>query len=81
MQHRRDGRHWLLEIVGFWTPQYVERKLALLRAARLGNLILCVDEARSCAEAKVSASTRVIAFCRRIDAAAVLRLIEAERGG
>ncbi|HJW68758.1 MAG TPA: DUF790 family protein [Candidatus Binatia bacterium] len=81
LQHRRDGRRWLVEIVGFWTPQYVERKLALLRAARLGNLILCVDEARSCAEAKVSASTRVIAFCRRIDAAAVLRLIEAERGG
>ena len=81
LQHRRNGRRWLLEIVGFWTPQYVERKLALLRVARLGNLILCVDEARSCADAKVSTSTRVIPFRRRIDAAAVLRLIEAERGG
>ena len=80
LQHRRDGRRWLVEIVGFWTPQYVERKLALLRAARLGNLILCVDEARSCAEAKVSAATRVIPFRRRIDAAAVMRVIEGERG-
>jgi prevent-host-death family protein len=60
LQHRRDGTRWLLEIVGFWTPQCVERKLALLRVARLGNIILCVDEARSCADAKVSASTRVI---------------------
>jgi uncharacterized protein len=80
LQHRHDGRRWLLEIVGFWTPQYVERKLALLRVARLSNLILCVDEARSCAEAMVSASTRVVPFRRRIDAVAVMRLIDGERG-
>jgi uncharacterized protein len=79
LQHRRDGRRWFLEIVGFWTPQYVKRKLALLRVARLGNLILCVDEARGCAEGKVSVSTRIIPFRRRIDAVAVMRLIEGER--
>jgi predicted nuclease of restriction endonuclease-like RecB superfamily len=80
LEHRRDGRRWFLEIVGFWTPQYVERKLALLRAARLGNLILCVDEARSCADAEVWASTRVIPFRRRIDAVAVMRVIDGEPG-
>jgi predicted nuclease of restriction endonuclease-like RecB superfamily len=80
LQHRHDGRRWLLEIVGFWTPQYLERKLALLRLARLSNLILCVDEARSCAEAVVSVSTRVVPFRRQIDALAVMRLIDGERG-
>ncbi|MGH7320920.1 MAG: DUF790 family protein, partial [Candidatus Rokuibacteriota bacterium] len=32
LQHRRDpGRRWLLEVMGFWTPDYVARKLALYR--------------------------------------------------
>jgi hypothetical protein len=34
LHHRRDAaRRWLLEIVGFWTPDYVARKLALYRSA------------------------------------------------
>ena len=76
LRHRGDGRRWLLEIVGFWTPEYVERKLALVGAARLGNLILCIDAARNCAEANLPPSTRIISFRRRIEARAVLRLIE-----
>src|SRR2546427_5183295 len=35
LRHRADGRRWLVEIVGFWTRDYVERKLALLRVAGL----------------------------------------------
>src|SRR5262245_25213912 len=35
LQHRADPtRRWLLEIAGFWTPDYVARKLALYRSAR-----------------------------------------------
>src|SRR5262249_42097189 len=50
LQHRYDpSRRWLLEIVGFWTPGYVEQKLARYRAAGLENLILCIDEQRGCA--------------------------------
>ncbi len=47
LRHRLDpARAWLVEIVGFWTPDYLSRKLAGLRAARIPNLILCVDEER-----------------------------------
>ena len=36
LEHRADpGRRWLVEIVGFWTPDYVARKLALYRQARV----------------------------------------------
>jgi predicted nuclease of restriction endonuclease-like RecB superfamily len=36
LQHRLDpSRRWLLEIVGFWTPEYLARKLASYRAAGL----------------------------------------------
>ncbi len=77
LQHRSNPvRRWLLEIVGFWTPDYVARKLARYRNARLSNLILCVDEDRNCAEADLPSRALVVRFRRRVDASAVLRLIE-----
>jgi hypothetical protein len=78
LQRRSDpGRRWLLEIVGFWTPDYVARKLALYRTARISNLILCIDEARNCAEADLPLGALVVRFRRRVDPAAVLRAIRA----
>jgi predicted nuclease of restriction endonuclease-like RecB superfamily len=71
------ARRWLLEIVGFWTPDYVARKLARYRSARLSNLILCIDEDRNCANADLPANARVVRFRRRVDPAAVLRQIDA----
>lgn len=38
----QDGREALVEIVGFWTPEYLETKLRKLRAAGPNNLILVV---------------------------------------
>jgi hypothetical protein len=77
LQHRFDPTsRWLLEIVGFWTPDYVARKLVLYRNARLSNLILCIDEQRNCAEADLPSGARVVRYRRRVDAAAVLRIIE-----
>ena len=77
VQHRSNpARRWLVEIVGFWTPDYVKRKLALYRSARLSNLILCIDEGRNCAEEDLPTGVSVVRYRRRLDAAAVLRLIE-----
>lgn len=77
LQYRSDpGRRWLLEIVGFWTPDYVARKLALYRRARLPNLILCIDEGRNCADVDLPRGALVVKFRRRVDAAAVLRVVE-----
>ena len=76
LQHRSNpARRWLLEIVGFWTPDYVARKLARYRSARLSNLILCIDESRNCADADLPPEALVIRFRRRVDAAAVLRIV------
>ena len=76
LHHRRDaGRRWLLEIVGFWTSDYLARKLAQYRSAHLSNLILCVDEDRNCTEGDLPAKALVVRFRRRVDAAAVLKLI------
>ena len=76
LHHRHDAaRRWLVEIVGFWTPDYVARKLALYRSARLSNLILCIHEARNCAAADLPPGALVVRFRRRLDAATVLRLV------
>lgn len=75
--HRRDpARRWLLEIVGFWTADYVRRKLAHLRAARVPRLIVCLDAARDCGDRPLPPECPVLRFRRRIDPADVLRIIE-----
>jgi len=77
LQHRSDSRRrWLLEIVGFWTPDYLARKLTLYRSARLSNLILCIDEDRNCAEADFPSGALVVGFRRQVDAATVVRVVE-----
>ncbi len=81
LRHRLDpARAWLVEIVGFWTPDYLSRKLAGLRAARIPNLILCVDEKQQCSEADLPENTPVVRFRRRIDVAKLMEVLEASDG-
>lgn len=40
----RDGREALVEIIGFWTPEYLDAKLRKVDAAGLDNLILVAYE-------------------------------------
>ena len=76
--HRRDPtRRALLEIVGFWTPRYLEAKLERLRAAGAPNLILCVDDSLNCTDDGWADLRHVVRFERRIDVAAVLAIVEA----
>jgi len=77
LRHRRDlTRAWLLEIVGFWTPDYLEHKLSSLRAAGVHNLILCIDEQRACADDTLPQGARVVGYRKRIDAQRVLAIVE-----
>ena len=39
-----DGRTYLLEIVGYWRPEYLRKKFAQVRRAESNNLILAVSE-------------------------------------
>ncbi len=79
--HRHDpGRRFLLEIAGFWTPDYIARKLADLRAAALENLILCIDADRNGDVEDLPAGTPVILFRRRVPVDEVLRILNREPG-
>lgn len=44
LTHKKDGRRALVEIVGFWHPEYLNRKLEKTRAANRTDLILLVYE-------------------------------------
>lgn len=81
LRHRRSPeRHWLVELVGFWTREYIERKLRALRGAKLDNLILCIDAERNCAREDLPEHARIIHFRKRVDARQVLAIIEACAG-
>lgn len=73
--HHPAGFTLLVEVVGFYTPEYLRSKLQALRAAASRPLIVCIDETLACADGELPGS--VLRFRRRIDAAKLIE--EAER--
>ena len=51
-----DGRRAILEIVGFWTPEYLSERLGKIRTADMDNLSLAVSERLDCAEENFGAA-------------------------
>lgn len=77
LRHRGDAsRRALVEIVGFWTPEYLEDKLGRLRRAGRSDLVLCVDQDRCAAAAELAPGLSVVPFRRRIDPLLVIAAIE-----
>ena len=74
--HAGTGERWLLEIVGFWTPEYVTRKLEQLRTAGIENLVVCIDQERCCAEDTLDAVTRVVHYKRTVDPRNVIAIVD-----
>lgn len=72
---RRRGRNeppWLIEVVGFWTRDYLVEKLARLRAAGLDRMLVCVDTKRACDAGDLPADPQLLPFRRKVNAMAVL---------
>ena len=77
LQHRLEpDLRWYVEIVGFWTERYLERKLAAYRAAAIDNLILCVADDLSCRETDLPVGANIIRYHRHVDPRSVLSLID-----
>lgn len=77
VRHRLDpSKQAFIELVGFWTPAYLEGKVAMAAAMTGGTpLVLCVDEALGVEEGRWPPSARVVPFRGKIDVAAVLMAI------
>lgn len=74
-----SGRRWFVEIVGFWTPEYLAKKLERLRCARVSNLVLCIDADRNLGDGDLPPNAAVVRYRRRVDAARVLEVVAAAR--
>jgi len=75
--HRHDPtRRCLLEIIGFWTPEYLAEKLRRFRAAGLERVILCIDARRRCSEAELPLAAKIVRYKRRIDPREVLAMLQ-----
>jgi uncharacterized protein len=53
LTHKQDGRRALVELVGFWHPEYLRRKVAKVRAAQRRDLVLLVYEGVNLAKEKL----------------------------
>jgi uncharacterized protein len=66
LTHKKDGRRALVELVGFWHPNYLARKVAKVRAANRRDLILLVYEGVNLApEALADAPSEVLPFAHK----------------
>jgi uncharacterized protein len=73
-----DGRNFLLEIVGYWRPEYLQKKFYQVRRAEANNLILAVSERLNLEKAGVKFTdlpARVIWFKDKLLPKAVLELL------
>lgn len=72
----RKGEHPILvEIVGYYTPEYLTSKLRVLSEAGLRRIVVCVDESLAQDRAAFRADA-VLFYRRRVDAAALLAAAE-----
>ena len=67
---------WYLEIVGFWTDDYLKEKVRQYRNAQLTRLILCVRDSHHCCDEDFSSLAEVVKFRTAIDPKKVLAIID-----
>lgn len=74
-----DGRDFLLEIVGYWRPEYLQKKFSQVRRAECENLILAISERLNLEKAGVKVKDipgRLIWFKDKLSPKAVLEALE-----
>lgn len=74
-----DGRTYLLEIVGYWRPEYLQKKFAQVRRSECENLILAISERLNLEKAGVNVRdvpAKVIWFKDKLLPKTVLDILE-----
>ena len=73
-----DGRTFLLEIVGYWRPEYLQKKFSQVRRANCDNLILAISERLNLQKAGVkldNVPARIVWFKEKLLPKAVLAVM------
>jgi uncharacterized protein len=74
-----DGREYLLEIVGYWRPEYLQKKFYQVRNGDTDNLILAVSERLNLDKAGVKFTdlpNKLIWFKNKLNFKAVLEILD-----
>jgi hypothetical protein len=74
-----DGRVYLLEIVGYWRPEYLQKKFAQVRKSECDNLILAISERLNLEKAGVSTKdvpAKVVWFKDKLLPKSVLEVLD-----
>jgi predicted nuclease of restriction endonuclease-like RecB superfamily len=74
-----DGRTYLLEIVGYWRPEYLRKKFSQVRQSECPTLILAVSERLNLEKAGVKLSdlpVKVVWFKTKLSPKAVLEVLD-----
>jgi uncharacterized protein len=74
-----DGRDYILEIVGYWRPEYLQKKFAQVRKSGCTNLILAISERLNLEKAGVKVSDlpcEVIWFKDKLLPKSVLEILD-----
>jgi predicted nuclease of restriction endonuclease-like RecB superfamily len=74
-----DGRDFLLEIVGYWRPEYLQKKFYQVKRADVDNLILAVSQRLNLQKAGVNFTdlpAKVIWFKDKLTPKAVLEILD-----
>jgi predicted nuclease of restriction endonuclease-like RecB superfamily len=72
---RRGDERVLVEVVGYYTPEYLAAKLRAVAAVRSAPVVLAVDRSLACDEVR-AVSPEVVFYRRRVDAKELIRAIE-----
>lgn len=74
-----DGRTFLLEIVGYWRPEYLQKKFSQVRQAECDNLILAISERLNLEKAGVKMNdvpAKIVWFKDKLSPKSVLAVID-----
>jgi uncharacterized protein len=75
----RDGRTFLLEIVGYWRPEYLQKKFSQVRRAGRDDLILAISERLNLEKAGIKLNdvpAKIVWFKDKLLPKAVLAVME-----
>ncbi len=74
-----NGSYFLLEIVGYWRKEYLQKKFAQVKKSQVNNFILAISERLNLEKAGVDFSdlpVQIIWFKEKLTAKAVLNVLE-----
>lgn len=74
--HSTTNIKWYLEIIGFWTKEYIDKKITQFKNINEKNFILCINQKLNCSNESFPDDFTIISYKTRVNSRKVLNIIE-----